>query len=52
MKRLISMALAAVVLSASIHVTEIQALAGVMEKEVKDILECTFATKIKLVARN
>ncbi len=46
MKRLISMALAAVVLSASIHVTEIQALAGVMEKEVKDISECTFENSL------
>ena len=42
MKRLISMALAAVVLSASIHVTGFQVQAEKVQEEVKDISECTF----------
>ena len=42
MKRLISMALAAVVLSASIHVTGFQVQAEKVQEEVKDISGCTF----------
>ena len=46
MKRLISVALAAVILSAGIYVTEIQALAAVVQEEVKDISECTFENSL------
>lgn len=42
MKRLISAALAAVILSASIHVTGIQTQAGEVQEEAKDISQCTF----------